>query len=370
MRFESPWFLLLLVPVGVIVAVGLRRQRRMPPALLFPSIREAKALGRSFRAAWVDLPRMIQGAAALLAVVALARPQLPEADVMAGEGADYAIALDMSGSMNAVDRQADEILEWHRKGQEPPNRFETARMVLREFIRDRVGDRVAMVIFSSKAWVKFPLTMDRDAMLRILDSLVLDDRTRGGAGQETCTNGCTITGEATAIGDALARAYRRLEESPAKSRNIILITDGDNNAGKADPLEVARFIAQQSPDRPVRVWTFLVGTGRETWLPAIHEFTGRPLRTPEGLRVYERPDQPFPVNPDLLRSIAEATGGKAFESASAEEFRKAFEDLERTEFTSVPLRQWRDVFLWPLALAMALLGLGEALGLTVWRRWP
>jgi len=369
-RFESPWFLLLLIPVFLAIVLGLRRQRRLPPALLFPSIGEAKALPRSFRASWPNLPRGLQGVAALLAVVALARPQLPEADLMSGEGADYAIVLDMSGSMNAVDRKAEEILEWHRKGQEPPNRFETARQVLREFIRDRVGDRVAMVIFSSRAWVKFPLTMDRDAMLRILDSLVLDDRTRGGPGAETCTNGCTITGEATAIGDALARAYRRLEDSPARSRNIILITDGDNNAGKADPLEVARFIAQQSPDRPVRVWTFLVGTGRETWLPAVHEFTGQPLRTAEGLRVYERPDQPFPVNPDLLRSIAEATGGRAFEAASAEEFRKAFEDLERTEFTSVPMRQWRDIFLWPLALALVLLGAGEALDLTAWRRWP
>lgn len=370
MRFESPWLLLALIPVGLAVWYGLRRQTRHPPALRFPSLREIRALGKSRRTSWAGIPLVLQAVAAVLGVLALARPQVPENETSAGEGADFAIVLDMSGSMNAVDMPAEEVLEWHRKGQEPPNRFETARQVLREFIADRVGDRVALVIFSSKAWVKFPLTMDRDAMRRILDSLVLDDRTRAGPGQETCTNQCTITGEATAIGDALARAYRRLEDSPAKSRNIILITDGDNNAGKADPLEVAQFIAQQSPDRPVRVWTFLVGTGRETWVPATHQFTGQLLRTADGLQVYERPDQPFPVNPELLRAIADATGGRAFEAGTAAEFRRAFEDLERTEFTSVPLRQWRDVFLWPLGLALALFALGEVFGLTIFRRWP
>jgi Ca-activated chloride channel homolog len=369
-RFETPGLLLLAIPVALAALWGIRRSLRHPAALRLPSLAGVARALPSWRGRLAPLPRALQALAALLAVVALARPQVEEADAMTGEGADFVIALDMSGSMNAVDMPAERILEYHGKGREPPNRFESAREVLKQFIRERPQDRVGLVIFSGRAWVKFPLTLDRDAMLRILDGLVLDDRTRASEGETTCTNGCTITGEATAIGDALARAYKRLEESPSKSRNVILITDGDNNAGKAAPEEVARFIGQQSPERPVKVWTFLVGTGKETYLPAMHQFTGRPLKTPEGRRVYEKPDQPFPVNPMLLRSVAEATGGRSFEAASETDFRKEFEGLEQSEFAAPALHRWREAFAVPLVAALALWVLGEALGLTVLRRWP
>jgi len=370
MRFESPWLLLLAIPVVLAAVVGLRRAIRKPPTLRLPTLATALRANPSRWGRLAPLPLALQAVAALLVVVALARPQFEEADSLTGEGADFVIALDMSGSMNAVDMPGEKILEYHRQGHEPPNRFDSARDVLKDFIRSRPQDRIGLVIFSSKAWVKFPLTLDRDAMLRILDGLVLDDRTRASGAEATCTNGCTITGEATAIGDALARSYKRLEESPAKSRNIVLITDGDNNAGKAAPEEIARFVGQQSPDRPVHVWTFLVGTGKDTYLPAMQQFTGRPLLTPEGRHMYERPEQPFPVNPDLLHRIADATGGKAFEAKTEEDFRKEFEHLQTTEFAAPPLHRWREAFLPPLGVALALFVLGEVLGLTVLRRWP
>jgi Ca-activated chloride channel family protein len=370
MRFESPGLLLLVIPVVLAAAWGLRRAIRKPPTLRLPTLATVALARPSRLARLAPLPLGLQALAALLAVLALARPQIEEADALTGEGADFVIALDMSGSMSAVDMPAERILDYHRQGHEPPNRFESAREVLKGFIRSRPQDRIGLVIFSSKAWVKFPLTLDRDAMLRILDGLVLDDRTRASGNQDSCTNGCTITGEATAIGDALARSYKRLEDSPAKSRNIVLITDGDNNAGKAAPEEVARFIGQQSSDRPVHAWTFLVGSGKDTFLPASHQFTGRPLFTPEGRRVYERPDQAFPVNPALLHTIAESTGGKAFEATTEEDFRKEFEHLQTTEFAAPALHRWREAFLPPLAAALALFLLGEILGLTVLRRWP
>jgi Ca-activated chloride channel family protein len=370
MRFESPWLLLLLIPVLAVTAWGLLRAIRRPAALRLPTLASVLLARPSWTSRLAGLPLGLQAVAAILAVVAIARPQLEEADALTGEGADFVIALDMSGSMNAVDMPAERILEYHRKGTEPPNRFVSAREVLKDFIRSRPEDRIGLVIFSGKAFVKFPLTLDRDAMLRILDGLVLDDRTRMSGGEESCTNGCSITGEATAIGDALGRAYKRLEDSQSKSRNILLITDGDNNAGKAAPEELARFIGQQSVDRPVHAWTFLVGTGRETFLPANHQFTGRPLYTPEGHRVYERPEQPFPVNPDLLRLIASATGGRAFEAATEDDFRKEFENLQTTEFAAPALHRWREAFLPPLVASLALFLLGQILGLTVLRRWP
>jgi Ca-activated chloride channel family protein len=368
MRFESPLLLLLLIPAIAAIVFGLRRLHVAPAFLKFPSLDAVRRAHPSRRGRLVDLPRWLQALALLLAVVALARPQVEDPDELTGEGADFVIALDMSGSMNAVDLPPERIVAMQQAGREPPNRFEAAKEVLQRFIRSRDQDRIGLVIFAGKAYVKFPLTMDQEAMLSILDGLVLDDRSRTADG--TCGNACTITGESTAIGDALARAFKRVEASESRSRNVILITDGDNNAGTAAPEEVARFIGQQSPDRPVRVYPFLVGGGEHTYMPAFHQFTGRLLRTPDGLRVYEKPDQPFPVNPALLRQIAQHTGGEFFEAPTEDAFRQAFSDLEKTRFASPVVRRYREVFLWPLGAAFALFLLGEALAMTVWRRWP
>jgi Ca-activated chloride channel family protein len=368
MRFESPLLLLLLIPAVAIIGYGLRRLSASPAFLRFPSLDAVRRAHPSRLGRLVNLPRWLQALALILAIVALARPQLEDPAELTGEGADFVIALDMSGSMNAVDMPPERIVAMQQAGREPPNRFEAARDVLRRFIRSRDQDRIGLVIFAGKAYVKFPLTMDQEAMLRILDELVLDDRSRNAA--ETCANGCTITGESTAIGDALARAFKRVEASESRSRNIILITDGDNNAGTAAPEEVARFIGQQSPERPIHVYPFLVGGGEHTYMPAFHQHTGRLLRTPDGLRVYEQPDQPFPVNPELLGQVADLTGGAFFEAPTEDAFRQAFSDLEKTRFTSPTVRRYREAFLGPLGVAIALLLVGEVLAMTVWRRWP
>lgn len=368
MRFESPLLLFVLVPALLAAFVGIRRLMVRSSALRFPTLDWVRQARPPLRGRLHWLPRFLQALGLAVAVVALARPQLEEKEVITGEGADFVVAIDMSGSMNAVDMPPETIMEYHGSGMEPPNRFESARETIRDFILSSHQDRVGLVIFSSSAWVKFPLTLDRDAMMGILDSLVLDDGVRGSSG--TCGNGCTITGEATAIGDALGRAYKRIEGSDSKSRNIILITDGDNNAGKAAPEEVARFIAEDSQDRPVRVFTFLVGTGKDTFMPARNPFTGRPVLTAQGLRAYERPKEQFPINPDLLTAIADATGGSFHEAATEEDFRREFENLEKTEFQSLSLRRYREAFLLPLLAALGLFLVGELLGATVFRRWP
>ena len=368
MRLESPLLLLAAVPIALVIAWGLARLRRRPPALRFPTlkhVREARPPLKG-RLWWVPQGLTILGLAA--GIVTLARPQVHELDELTGEGSDFVIALDMSGSMNAVDMPQDRLMQYHKEGREPPNRFEAARDTLKAFIRSRDQDRVGLVIFSGKAFVKFPLTLDRDAMIRILDGLVLDDGVRGQ--EATCANGCTITGESTAIGDALGRAYKRLEGSESKARTLILITDGDNNAGKAAPEEVAKFIGEQTPERPVKVYTFLVGTGKDTFVPARDPFSGRPIVASNGLRVYERPREPFPVNPKLLREIARLTGGSYFDAPTEEDFRREFEGLEKTEFRTPTLERWTESFMPPLALAFGLLLLGEVLGATGFRRWP
>ncbi len=368
MRFENPWLLLALIPVIAATWWGIRRAMRMPPALRFPTLAGVRAARPPLFGRLVWLPRALQALGLVVAVVALARPQVEDSHDLTSEGLDFVIALDMSGSMNAVDMPAEDILEHHRRNREPPNRFEAARDTIKRFIQARDADRVGLVIFARKAWVKFPLTLDQDAMHRILDGLVLDDGRRSQEGG--CLNGCTIEGDSTAIGDALARALRRLERSDSKSRNIILITDGDNNAGKAAPDEVARFIAQQSPDRPIRVYTFLVGTGKDTFMPATNPFTGEPLVMPNGHRRYEQPKEKFPVNPALLQEIARITGGSYHEAPTEEDFRREFEALEKTAFRSPAIHRYREAFLPLVLMAFVLLLGGELANLTVFRRWP
>jgi len=366
-RFESPGLLLLIVPVVAAAWWSFARLRSSPPCLRFPSLDRVLAARPPLRGRLWWLPRAISALGAVVAVVALARPQVESDEELQGEGIDFVIALDMSGSMKAVDRTADDILALHAKGREPSNRFEAARDVIKAFVRSREHDRIGLVVFASQAYVKFPLTLDKDAMIRILDGLVLDDGVRGADG--TCVNGCTIPGESTAIGDALGRAYKRVEDSETKSRNILLITDGENNAGKAAPDEVARFIGEQSKERPVRVFPFLVGSGDETYVPAVNPFTGRPQTNAQGRRMYER-SREQPVNPGLLKEISRLSGGSFFAAETEEDFRKAFEGLELTEFSAPAMRRWREAFLPPLALALALVLLGEVLGWTLFRRWP
>ena len=370
MRFESPWLLLVALPAALAVFWVLRRLARKPVALRFPTLARVAACRPPplSRLAWV--PAAMAAAAVALALVALARPQMAATGEIAGEGADFVIALDMSGSMNAVDMPPERIMDYHREGREPPNRFESARETIKQFILSRDADRVGLVVFASNAYVKFPLTLDKDAMTRILDGLVLDDGVRLPGSDSGCVNGCTINGDSTAIGDALGRAWKRLEESTSKSRTIVLITDGDNNAGKAAPEEVARFIGEQSADRPVHVYTFLVGTGQDTFMPARNPFNGAPVSTATGQRVYERPKEKFPVNPGLLKEVARLTGGKYLEATSEADFRKEFMDLEKTEFRTPALERWDEAFLPPVVAALALLALGQVLGLAVLRRWP
>lgn len=368
MRFESPEMFWLLLPAALVVAWGLNRLARNPAHLNVPALRAARAARSGLRGKLAHLPVWMQALGILLLIIALARPQIEDRWEISGEGADFVIALDMSASMNAIDMPADRILSSQAAGQEPPNRFEAARQILKKFILSRDFDRIGLVIFASKAYVKFPLTLDKDSMSKILDGLVLDNRMRNKDGQ--CTNGCTILGEQTAIGDALARSFKRLEESDTKSRNIILITDGDNNAGMASPSEVAEFISRESGDRPIRVFSFLIGDEKETFMPAVHAMTGQLLVSGNGMQVYEPVNGEAPVKPDLLREISEKTGGRFFLAPSESDFRKEFADLEKTEFSSPAVQNWREMFAWPLGAGLAIYLSGLLLGLTLLRRWP
>lgn len=369
--FASPWILLALIPLWAgALAAGpwLRRRRRSLPVarqhLALEVLRQHPLLR-----ATLAIPRVARLLALSLIVVALARPQTTDEEVITGEGIDILFAVDMSGSMNAVDMTDERIDAYHDADLEPPNRFELARELLRRFVQARREDRLGLVVFGREAYLKFPLTLDYDRVLAQLDGLVLDDGRRSG-GNDRCANTCTINGSGTAIGDALARAYRRLRRSKAKSRVIVLITDGKNEGGSIDPDTMLEQLAGLPDGDRVEVYTILVGDPALTRLPLVDPFTGGLARDGRGRLRYQQPNRSFPTDPALLRRIAERTGGQFWESPDDQAFRAAFEELERTLFQREVTVRHREIFLWPLLAAIALLLLEGLFDAFVLRRVP
>lgn len=368
--FEHPWFLLALF---VVAAVAWARKRARPATVQVSSVAILKQVKPTLRTRLHTLPDWLRGIALCLLVVALARPQQIDTEELSAEGLDIMIALDLSGSMNAIDMSDADIEKLHDDGREPDNRFEAARKILKEFIRGRKSDRIGLVVFGSEAYLRFPPTLDYIRLLNALDQLVLDDGRRTQNDRANCQNDCTINGGGTAIGDALNRAWMRLDtsmdknkqKSKSRSRMLILITDGKQEGGKLDPLTVPKYIASLAEKDRVKIFTFQVGSGKETKLPAYDPMRGVPIVDRFGRNVYQRPERPFPTDPELLQQIAQLTGGKFHDSYDAKKFANDFKDLEKTTFKTKVRTHRRELF-WPWLLV----GLGVlALEVLLRRSW-
>jgi Ca-activated chloride channel homolog len=346
--------------VGGVLALGVAwwTFRRRPTAGLRVSDgRAVRSSARRGLARLWRLPDVLRLAAVAALVVALARPQSESLTELTGEGADIMIALDMSGSMNAVDMTMEDLLVLHARGAEPLNRFAAAREIIKDFVASRREDRIGLIIFGPEVYLKFPLTLDYPVILAQLDELVLDSGVRGADGE--CTNACTISGAGTALGDALARAYRRLRHSKAETRAILFITDGEREGGKLCPRMVAEYMSDQPDHEQMRVYTFLVGSasGEGTLIPRYVRAHDRhqgwipvQARDEYGRAVYEPSPQAFPTDPQLLKDIAQMTGGQYFEAFDERQFREQFEVLAKTEFRTTTRTHTQDLF-WPWLLA-------------------
>ncbi len=361
LTFLHPWLLVALVPLwagAFITARRLRARRRaLPVARLALGARVLK--GQPLLRALVAAPAALRLLALSALIVALARPQAEGEVTVTGEGIAIMVALDMSGSMNAVDLPEEEVERFHEAGEEPPNRFEVARDILERFIGARSEDRIGLVIFGREAYLKSPPTLDYRLLHEHLRGLVLDDGRRVGNGGG-CLNECTIDGGGTAIGDALARAWRRLRRAEAKSRVIVLITDGKSEGGRVDPQTIVDELARLPAGERPKVFTILVGDPALTLTPQIDPFTGDFVRDVRGLKVYRAPGRQFPTDPELLRRIADKTGGTFWETPDEEAFRQAFRDLARTLFQREIREPNKELFVFPLLLALGML-LGEGL---------
>jgi Ca-activated chloride channel homolog len=266
-------------------------------------------------------------------IVALARPQFVQSETkIKASGIDIVVALDLSGSMESED---------FKVAGRQVNRLVVAKDVLRKFIDKRTGDRIGLVAFAGRAYVAAPMTLDHEFLLQNLGRLDL----------HTIEDG-------TAIGSALAASVNRLRDLQSKSKIVILMTDGQNNAGKVPPLTAAE--AAQSLG--VKVYTIGVGTRGTAPFP-VRQF-GQLL----GYR-----NVPVDIDEDVLTAVAAKTGGKYFRADNTDTLQKIYDEIDRLEKSEVEVKKYvnvKELFPWLLVPGIFLLLLGIVLNQTVWRRLP
>jgi Ca-activated chloride channel family protein len=293
---DPAWLLLLL---ALPLLAWSHHRRSTFGALTYSRLPMGKGVGGGWR---LHLPFYARLLSLACLVVALARPQLGYAwEESLTEGIDIEIVLDISGSMGAEDFK-------------PKDRLTVAKRVVRDFVSGRPGDRIGLVVFSGGAMTRAPLTTDRAMLDSIIDSIQLN-----------------VLPDGTAIGVALANAAARLKDSQAKSKVIVLVTDGINNAGEIDPVSAAAVCQGLG----IKVYTVGVG-GAESMVPVPF-----PMRDPVTGRTYHRRVlMNLPVDEKLLQAIAQRTGGQYFLATDPESLQRIFREIDRLEKTPLQVRRY------------------------------
>jgi Ca-activated chloride channel family protein len=286
--------------------------------------------------------------ALVFGILALARPvNTLRPDIQDEEGIDIVLVLDLSGSMKAAMDNLPADLEGFVPKRPPgirPTRLDAARAVIRDFIAHRKTDRIGVVVFGADAYVLSPPTLDYHLLDGLVGRMELD----------------LIDGNGTAIGDALGVAAARLRRSTARSKAVVLLTDGDNKGGKLAPEYAAHLVNTVG----ARLYTVQIGQGEEAQvLDRRRDLFGQPRYV----------TMPFPVNPKLLKDLAEKTGGSMYVATDATTLRAGFHDvlnkLEKTKFES-SVATYEELYRFVLIPAVLLLAL-DALLRALWlRRFP
>lgn len=332
MTFAHPYFLLLLLLLPALA--WLKGRRGEPPAFLYSSAQLVRGLVNitPYRAG--RFLTALRWLALALLIVALAQPRLTRSETrITASGVDIVVAFDMSGSMAAED--------FEMKGQRV-NRLIMSREVLQKFIEKRPNDRIGLVAFATQAYIASALTLDHDFLLQNLERLQLG----------------TIPADRTAIGSALATAVNRLREVPSKSKIVILMTDGQNNAGTIEPLKAA----DAAQALGVKVYTIGVGTRGQAPVLARDMF---------GRQFYQMVD--VDIDEATLQEIARRTGGQYYRADNARKFQEIYAEIDRLEKTKAEVKKYshhRELFAGLVAAGLLLVLAETGLGQTVWRRLP
>jgi Ca-activated chloride channel family protein len=294
------------------VLFHLRRQRSA--VLAFPRVAELRRAGPGFVAHLASLPAVLRIVAIGVIVVGLARPQTYRTVVIETDSVDIMLVLDLSKSMEEHDLRLD--------------RLDAAQRVIRRFIAERQGDRIGLTIFAERAMLQCPLTLDMELMDRVVADLKIED----------------IPALGTAIGDGLGMGLAQLRKSDARSKVVILLSDGDNNVSTQMTPQQA---AEAARDLKIKVFTVLMG--------AENGFGGS-------------------VNPKTLQNIADITGGQFFRATDADKLRDSFtsmrKTLDKTRRRREERKKDRELFVPLVGLAVGLLLLELVLSATRFRRFP
>jgi Ca-activated chloride channel family protein len=321
LTWQAPWGFLLLGASALVAWVSFHLRRGRAAALFYSRVADLEATPAGPWARLVDLPGALRVVALALIAVALARPETYRTEVRVVEGIDVIVALDLSKSMEERDLKRD--------------RLDAGQRTIRGFLAGRESDRIGLVVFARDALLACPLTLDYRSLDQIVADLAIGDVPEMG----------------TAIGDALGLSLAQLARSEARSKVVILISDGDSNVvNEMDPGEATRLAARLG----VRVFTVLMG----------REATGAAPTT----------GRQYAVDPARLKEIARATGGLYFnagdDAALAASFERIRRELEKTELKVVGTTADRELAPLLVGPALALLLLELGLALTRFRRFP
>ena len=330
MTFESPGYLFLLLLLLPAAAFYVWRLKRNAATLQVPSTSPFAGLPRSWKEHLRHVNYAILLAAFALIVVVMARPQSNDSWSQSNtEGIDIVLVMDVSYSMKLEDFK--------------PNRLEVAKNVASNFVAGRPNDNIGMVIFGKESYTLCPMTSDHAVLSNMVNSLDFD----------------LVDGSLTAIGNGLVTGLNRIRHGEAKSKVVILLTDGSNNAGDVSPNDAGNVAHSLG----IRVYTIGVGTDEDFEMTTGYDVFGRPVRQTI------KPD----LDEDLLRNIAQTTGGRYFRATTKEKLSAIFTEIDQMEKSKISVREFsrREEEYLPFALwAIALLLVHVLLRQTILRNIP
>ncbi len=325
--FAYPWILYFLVVIPFMIFWYWKFGKSRQPSITYSSLKIFSGISPTWKEKLRHTPVILRSLAVVFLIIALARPQsFSSGQNVTTEGIDIVMALDISGSMISEDFK--------------PNRVEAAKNVAEKFIDSRPNDRIGLVVFARQAFTQCPITIDHNVLVNLLKKV-----------------GPGMVPDGTAIGNGIADAVGRLKDGQAKSKVIILLTDGVNNAGEIDPLTAAEIAKSYG----IRVYT--VGVGTEGEAPY-------PVQTPFGIR-YQM--MPVEIDEGLLQNIAQITGGEYFRATNNKTLNEIYKKIDKLEKSKIEVTSYRnaaELFSDWLDIGLILLLAELALSKFVFRKIP
>ncbi len=300
MIFRDPFILLFIIVVPPLIYIYFRSKGTNQVA--FPSLGALKKIKPSFSQRYRHILIVLRSTAIILLVIALARPQYGnEQTKVTTEGIDIVLAVDVSGSMLAEDFEI---------GGQRYNRLHVVKPVVKDFIMKRTNDRIGLVVFAGRPYTQCPMTLDYGMLLQLLEKAEIG-----------------MVEDGTAIGSALGSSIERLKDTKAKSKVIILLTDGRNNAGEIDPFtaaEIARTFG-------IKIYTIGAGTKGLAPYPAMDIFGNRVMKQVK-----------IDIDDDALKEIAKITDGKYYRATDTESLKEIYSQIDKLEKTETEVTQYTE----------------------------